>query len=296
MNTKEITRDELKGREPICYGYKAVKYDGGTQQAFKYGNQGEQLVGRIFEYEGKIEVCKNGLHFCKQPADVFKFYEPLAYNRYFKIAAYEKVDDHHDGQKSAANIIEFVEEYDIMQYIDIMRTHKTQCDSHTDNASNAVNESYAVNESNAVNTSNAVNGSSAVNGSHAVNRSTAVNRSDGVNDSIAVSNSYGILKCEAISCGIFCYRKSGGKYLLFNKKVKEERFEEVYAKIKSFDWVPHFNNFYELKGDKACQILCFPLLKAVDNKTAWSTMPEEMLEYIKSLPEYNEKIFKKITE
>lgn len=84
--------------------------------------------------------------------------------------------------------------------------------------------------------------------------------------------------------------------MLFNKKVKEERFGEVYAKIKSFDWVPHFNNFYELKGDKAWQSLCFPLLKDVDNKTAWSTMPAEMLEYIKSLPEYNETIFKKITE
>lgn len=84
--------------------------------------------------------------------------------------------------------------------------------------------------------------------------------------------------------------------MLFNKKVKEERFEEVYAKIKSFDWVPHFNNSYELKGDKDWKSLCFPLLKEVDNKTAWSTMPEEMLEYIKSLPEYNEKIFKKITE
>ena len=42
--------------------------------------------------------------------------------------------------------------------------------------------------------------------------------------------------------------------------------------------------------------VCFPELMEVDDKTAWSKMPTEMLEYIKSLPEYNEKVFKKITE
>lgn len=32
----------------------------------------------------------------------------------------------------------------------------------------------------------------------------------------------------------------------------------------------------------------------IDNKTAWSTIPKAMEDYIKSLPEYSEKIFKKI--
>jgi hypothetical protein len=35
---------------------------------------------------------------------------------------------------------------------------------------------------------------------------------------------------------------------------------------------------------------------AVDNKTAWSKMPSDMIEYIKSLPEYDEQIFRAITE
>ena len=38
-----------------------------------------------------------------------------------------------------------------------------------------------------------------------------------------------------------------------------------------------------------------PSVLTIDNKTAWAKMPSEVLKYIQSLPEYNEKIFKKIT-
>ena len=62
-----------------------------------------------------------------------------------------------------------------------------------------------------------------------------------------------------------------------------------------FNWTPKFDNFYELKGNKEWWTLCFPMLMTVDNKTAWSKMPKEMEEYIKSLPEFNEKIYNAIT-
>ena len=103
-------------------------------------------------------------------------------------------------------------------------------------------------------------------------------------------------KCEAIKYGIFCYAIDCKKHVLFNKKVTKERYEEVNKKIRDFNFIPHFDNFYELKGDKEWWALCFPELREVDNKTAWSKMPKEMLDYIKSLPEYDEEIFKKITE
>ena len=112
----------------------------------------------------------------------------------------------------------------------------------------------------------------------------------------AVSDSYGIRKCEAIKYGIFCYDIDCKKYVLFNKKVTKKRYEEVNQKIRVFNFIPHFDNFYELKGNKEWWALCFPELCEVDNKTAWSKMPKEMLDYIKSLPEYDEEIFKKITD
>ena len=83
---------------------------------------------------------------------------------------------------------------------------------------------------------------------------------------------------------------------MFNKKTNEKRFNEVYGKILSFNYFPNFNNFYELKDNKEWWAVCFPELMTVDNKTAWSKMPLEMKEYIQSLPEYDEEIFKAITE
>ena len=97
-------------------------------------------------------------------------------------------------------------------------------------------------------------------------------------------------------CGIFCYKKEGAKYVLFNKKIKKERFEEVYHQIRKFNFRPQFDNFYELKGNKEWWSIAFPELMTVDNKTAWSKMPVEMIEYVKSLPEYNDKVFRAITE
>ena len=93
MQTREITKEELGKAEVICYGFKAINYDSTTKAGneFRYGKKGENLVGKIFTVDGKIKECKWGLHFSKDPAYVFNFYEPLGYNRYFKIAAYNSV-------------------------------------------------------------------------------------------------------------------------------------------------------------------------------------------------------------
>ena len=83
--------------------------------------------------------------------------------------------------------------------------------------------------------------------------------------------------------------------MAFNKRITEERFDEIYETLNSFGWSPKFNNVEQLKGKLEWYETNIPAIESVDNKTAWSSMPEEMLKYIKSLPEYDEKIFNKIT-
>ena len=83
--------------------------------------------------------------------------------------------------------------------------------------------------------------------------------------------------------------------MAFNKRITEERFNEIYAELIKFNWYPKFNNAEQLKGELEWYKTNIPAIESVDNKTAWSSMPEEMLKYIKSLPEYDEKIFNKIT-
>ena len=83
--------------------------------------------------------------------------------------------------------------------------------------------------------------------------------------------------------------------MAFNKRITEERFAEIFAALKSFGWYPKFNNAEQLKGELEWYETNIPAIKSVDNKTAWSSMPKKMLKYIKSLPEFNEQIFNKIT-
>lgn len=82
--------------------------------------------------------------------------------------------------------------------------------------------------------------------------------------------------------------------MAFNKKITEDRFSEIYCELNSFDWYPKFNNAELLKSNLEWYETNIPAIVRVDNKTAWSFMPNEMLEYIKSLPEYDENIFHKI--
>ena len=154
--------------------------------------------------------------------------------------------------------------------------------------SNGVSVSKGVSESKGVSLSDGVNGSNGVNESNGVSSSNGVCASNGVN------RSYGILECEGISRAIFCYKKSG-KLMAFNKRITEERFNEIFDELNSFGWYPKFNNAEQLKGDLEWYETNIPAIKSVDNKTAWSSMPKKMLKYIKSLPEYNEQIFNKIT-
>ena len=83
--------------------------------------------------------------------------------------------------------------------------------------------------------------------------------------------------------------------MLFNKPCTEERFREVYDKLKSYNWVPNWRNWYDIKGNKEWWALCFPQLAHVDNDIAWSKMPQQMKDYIFSLPEFNADVWEKIT-
>lgn len=95
------------------------------------------------------------------------------------------------------------------------------------------------------------------------------------------SNLWGCSDCEGISRCIFCLNFTG-KLAIFNKKISEKRFYEVKNRLDSFNWFLSFNNLKDLKSDNKW-------------KCAWADMPQEMLDYIKSLPEFDAQIFKKIT-
>ena len=252
MKTFETTKE--KAGEFICEGYKAVAYDLSTPKAnnkFRYGKEDENIVGKIFSVDGDIKECQWGLHFSKDPAHVFNYYEPLGYNRYFKIKAYEKVIDTKDGDKSVAQTIEFVEEYNLMQFLEIIKSF---------------------------------------------DRSSGGSDIYGGRNIYGGSDCFGVRNCKGIYNCAFCFDKNGIANRLFNKESTEKRCAAVIRKLKSFGWYPEFMNWSEVKGTKEWWAFCFPKLEEVSNKAAWVKMPQKMLGYIKSLPEFDEEVFKAITE
>lgn len=44
-------------------------------------------VGKTYHVDGVIELCQNGMHFCKNLPDVFNFYERDNGSRYFEVVA-----------------------------------------------------------------------------------------------------------------------------------------------------------------------------------------------------------------
>ena len=272
MKTYKISKEDIKELKPLAVGYKAVKWDLSTNgtSGFRYGEVDEDIVGTIWKVDGAIKECNWGLHFSKDPANVFNFYEPLGYNRYFKINAYDTVIDTQDGLKSVAQIIEFMEEYDLMQFIDEIKKF-----DRTISYSNGIYDSYGISSS------------------KGISNSDGIYDSYGISSSKGISYSYGIVSCEAVKSCLFCYKKDAIKYYIFNKKVLKDRFSEVYDKILSFGFYPQYINWNEVKGNKEWWAFNFKKLAKDDNP--WRNMPTEMLEYIKSLPEYNKEIFNKIT-
>ena len=66
-------------------------------------------VGGTYRVDGEVELCRNGLHFCRRLVDVFRHY-PIGSSRYFEVeAGGTVVTDKVDG-KSAASELTIVRE------------------------------------------------------------------------------------------------------------------------------------------------------------------------------------------
>jgi hypothetical protein len=177
------------------------------------------------------------------------------------------------------------------------------------NYSEGVNDSYGVNNSfGALNSfgvdySKGVNYSDGVNYSEGVNDSKGVNDSDGVNNSNGVNNSYGVLNSYGVDKAIFLANKKR-TYTIFGTEVSKERFNQVWHDLKDKlgSWYPKFNNAYDLyiaSGKNWSKIdasdICSKLEKWNEPYEAWKDMPQDAIDYVVSLPEFDAKIFKEIT-
>ena len=84
----------------MAKGYKGFNQDL-TCRGFQYE------IGKTYEYNGKIELCSSGFHFCRKLQDVHRFYD-LKTSRICEIEADGKIDN--DGIKSVCARIRIIRE------------------------------------------------------------------------------------------------------------------------------------------------------------------------------------------
>ena len=122
-------------------------------------------------------------------------------------------------------------------------------------------------------------------------------KKDGVSYSDGVYNCLGVSGIKGVANEIFPKAKKE-VFRIFGKVVTIDRFTEVMENIKRLcgSWHPRVNNAFKLYAQYGKEWSKVPADRITGNATLdWSEMPKEAIEYIKSLPEFNAKEFKRIT-
>lgn len=125
-----------------------------------------------------------------------------------------------------------------------------------------------------------------------VSSSNCVISSDGVRSSYGVLNSFGVNKA------IFLANKPE-QPTIFGVEVSDDRFKEVWENlhVKLNGWFPKFHNAFELykQNGNEWKKVDASKIEPTEEGTAWKDMPQEAIDYVKSLPEFDAKMFKEIT-
>lgn len=92
MNTYRINKKDLKNKKVLAEGYKIFRNDWSTKHGnYCYADENGNVVGTFHKVDGDIEECSWGLHFSRNPFHCFNFYEPVQWNKFAKVRAYENI-------------------------------------------------------------------------------------------------------------------------------------------------------------------------------------------------------------
>jgi hypothetical protein len=108
--------------------------------------------------------------------------------------------------------------------------------------------------------------------------------------SLEIYNSYFISNCKNIDHCLFCNNIEQQNFMLFNKPISEEEYNNYLIQLLKLKgpWIPHFIDTW---GEKKMPLMP-PLL---DNEEDYcSDIPKELLNWLETLPGFDEKILKDI--
>ena len=255
--TKRIDPSELDGKEPIATGYKIFNWDWTGYGGYCYADENGDVEGSVHTVTGELSKCGWGLHFCENPVDCMQYRDLIQWNKFALVEAYDENIECND--KNVCRTLKIKKVLSFGEMVDA-------CKNYQDNG-------------------------------YGISNGYGIRNGYGISDGSGINNSKHCTKCEGISRCLFCYGLEGAKLMLFNKPISEDRFNEVFEKLG--DWYPNFTNAEELKakyGNGEWESTPAPAISGRTAREAYAEMPDELREYIKSLPEYDEEIFRAITE
>lgn len=275
--TKRVDTSFLDGKEPIAKGYKIFSWDWvGYNGAYCYADENSNVEGSVHTVTGKIEKCGWGLHFCENPVDCMRYRALVQWNKFAEIEAFDEVIKADGDNKSVCRTLLIKKVLSFDEMIEACKSY--QKEANIAEATNGIRNGYGISD-----------GSGIRNG-------YGISYGSGISDGSGIYSSKHCRKCEGISRCLFCYGLEGAKLMLFNKPITEERFDEVNKKLGG--WYPDFTNAKKLNQKYGNSEWCATPAPAITGRTAkeaYAEMPTELVNYINSLPEYDDEIFMKIT-
>ena len=328
--TKRVDPSFLDGKEPIAKGYKIFSWDWTGYGGYSYADENGTVEGSVHTITGKLSKCGWGLHYCENPLDCMRYRDIIQWNKFALVEAYDENIKADGDDKSVCRTLKIKRVLSFDEMIEACKSY--QKEANIAEATNGISYSsgicngsgisygsgicngsgisggYGISDGSGISYGSGIcNGSgirygSGISVGYGISYSSGICNGSGIRYGSGISVGYGVnhskhcRNCVGISRCLLCYGLEGARLMIFNKPVTAKRFTEVSDKLG--EWYPRFTNAEQLKEKYGNGEWCATPAPAITGRTAkeaYAEMPTELVEYIKSLPEYDDEIFRKIT-
>lgn len=288
-----VDRSVLNGLQVVAEGYKIFNYDWTANYGdnYCYADKDGNVEGVVHRQEGFPDKCHNGLHFCENPLDCFNYYHFVQWNKFAKVKGYGAISKDDKDSKVAVEILEIVKVLSFEEFVKEIKSYTTNI------TGCGISDSYGIRNGYGISDSYGISNGFGISNGCGISNGYGIRNSYGISNSYGIFNCYYIKNCEGLAYAIMCINNTG-KYKLFNSDIDKERFDEVKENIRECadGWYPKFTNAFDYyKKEKKWECVPASRIEGVDDKAAYKDMPEKLIEYFKSLPEFDAEIFTAIT-
>ena len=283
-------------------GYKVFNKDW-TCRGFQYE------VGKTYEMKEDPVYCEIGFHFCGKLIDCFNYYDFDSENKVAEIEALGTIDDSGDKEKYCTNKIKIVRELTWHEVLDLVNTGKDNTGRGNAGNRNAGNWNTGRGNAGNWNAGNRNAGNWNTGNRNAGNRNTGRGNTGDENtgDENTGNRNTGDWNSTDFSTG--CFNTKEEKIRLFNKRSKwtyrdwrcssarDLMCDCPYTKTV---WINEKYMTDSEKEENSTWKRTGGYLKTIevtdeDRQAWWDNLDDEEQEEIKSLPNFDKDIFKKIT-